>query len=82
MQPLQVSDQTDYLGGWGFAVGITGVGRALVDDSAYGGLMRVIDDYAQSASVSLAELQDPKAVVMRLLGRWYRGIGMPDFVPS
>ena len=79
---LAVSDQTDYLGAWGFAVGITGIGRALVDDSVYGGLMRVIDDYAQSVSVSLAELQDPKAVVMRLLGRWYRGIGMPDFVPS
>jgi hypothetical protein len=78
---IAVADQADYLGGWGFAVAIRGIGKAIVDDSAYGGIMRVVDDYAQPVSVSLAELQDdPKGVVTRLLGRLYRGMGVPDFI--
>jgi hypothetical protein len=78
---IAVADQADYLGGWGFAVAIRGIGKAIVDDSAYGGIMRVVDDYAQPVSVSLAELQgDPKGVVTRLLGRLYRGMGVQDFI--
>jgi hypothetical protein len=78
---ITVADQADYLGGWGFAVAIRGIGKAIVDDSAYGGIMRVVDDYAQPVSVSLAELQgDPKGVVTRLLGRLYRGMGVQDFI--
>jgi hypothetical protein len=80
---LAVADQADYLGGWGFAIAIRGIGTAWVDDSAYGRLTRVVDDYDQSVSVPLADLRtDPRDVVIRLLGRWHRGMGMPDFIPS
>jgi hypothetical protein len=80
---LAVAEQSGYQGEWGFGAAINGIGDAIVGDNGYFEDRRIVDDYVQVASVSGAEVEaDPSAVVARLLGRFYRGIGMADGIPG
>jgi hypothetical protein len=77
-----VAAKGDFLGEWGFGVAIRGIGESSL------GLMlerdpRFVQPYDEVTTCSAEQLrQAPDDVAHRLLGKFFRGLGIFDFIPG
>ncbi len=79
---VAVAATADFLGEWGFGVAIRGIGESSLGPMP-GRDPRFVHPYDQVTTCSTEQLrQEPDEVVRQLLAKFFRGLGLYDFIPG